>query len=354
VRVKATQRDLMADTSGSDSDSSCRHSASPQPGRFKFRSASLETAPQEGSDETDSGDDLLSEISKASVVRGHPRANDVTEDVDNNFSTFIASNVKPSVGEDVFQNTKYNVKDPNKDVVYNIPREMFVHASNRSTNGTVLGLVPVPMSRFSETNATQRLAVAKSLVRQHGVNHIAERLMFIKLRTKPEGMTAFLPVQLPDDQSDPCVHALQLDGGVALLSIPKQEIVSLIQQSGIFPREFACEAGKWTIQNPPYTRESALAWTKIYPPMKRKRRNSNLASEEGTSTKNARQPLKQETVESTDVEWSTMHRIVDSRVTNYYEPPRSEEWKLKGLRVPAGVALKIKIELTPQDADQDK
>ena len=335
----------MADTSDSESDELLHSQYTAQLQRPKMDVR--ETGSTMDSNDEDSGDDLISQISKDSVVRTHPRANNVTESDTGNCSTFIDSNIMPVVSDDAFKNTTYNVKDPKKNLVYNIPRELFVHAPSFSISGTALSRIDICMSKFMETQVAQRLAVVKSLVRDYGLNYITERLMFVKLHTKPQSVTAFLPVRISDEKSNQCVQALQDDNGVALFSVPKQVIISFIQQSDVLPREFAPEAGKWTVQNTPYTRESALAWNKIYPPSKRNNKR-NI----GEISKDPEQPVKRETADSTSKEWNAMHSVVDSRVTKYYEPPRSEAWKLKGLCVPAGVSVKVKIELTPQDADK--
>ena len=184
----------------------------------------------------------------------------------------ICHPVMPLVSDEAFESTTYNVKVPpsTTGLVYNIPREMFVHAPSPYINGTVLSRVDISMSSFANTQAAQRLEVARSLVNDYGANYITERLMFVKLNSKPQNITAFLPVRILDEETNPCVQALQSGNGVALFGFPKQELIRLFEESGAFPG-FARAADRWTIQNVPYTRESVLAWNKIYPKIKRKR-----------------------------------------------------------------------------------
>lgn len=178
----------------------------------------------------------------------------------------------PLVSDEAFESTTYNVKVPahTRDLVFNIPREMFVHAPSPYINGTVLSRVDISMSSFANTQSAQRLEVARSLVNDYGANYITERLMFVTLNSKPQNITAFLPVRILDEETNPCVQALQSGNGVALFGFPKKELIRLYEESCVFP-EFARAADRWTIQNVPYTREAVLAWNHIYPTRKRKR-----------------------------------------------------------------------------------
>jgi hypothetical protein len=334
----------MADPSDTESDSDSGHSSILV---CKTTGAKHLSGSDNMSGEETSGDDLVSEISKASVRRDHPIANTVSESYTGAVSVAIAAQFKPLVSDAAFENTTYHVKDPSKSICWKIPRSMFVHAPSPSINGTELTRICVSMKSFTETNAGMRQAFAKALVREHGADHIAERLMFVKLLTKDHGLSAFLPMHIEEHSVDPCVEALQGDGGVALFSFPCKEALQLIRNVETLPREFSMEAGKWVVTNPPYTREAPAAWSKIYPVGKRRKRSRPVEPPPETTKKSEEEDLRPQSVGLPD----GMQRTPDSRVTRFTSLPRREEWRTESFRIPAGVAIKIKIEMTPQTFD---
>lgn len=140
-----------------------------------------------------------------------------------------------------------------KKTVLNVPFSRLIHAPAVSRDGVPLSRVSMPASKFCESGPG-RLAVAKALVNEHGANYIASRLIFVKMITKQNAATAFLPVTLDNVDGSEEGAELTRDGAVPIFTFPKVEVEALLKPStsstSAIPKEFAKFGGAWDLVQP--------------------------------------------------------------------------------------------------------